>query len=452
MRGRILVVDDEPLKRITLQIELSEQGFEVFEAADAEVARQFIDTEPLDAVISDVRMPGTSGIDLLTYIKQKCPETGVILMTAYAAVDTAVLAIKRGAYDYITKPFTTRELLVKLEKLLAGTRPAEQHNETEILGRLVTVSPNMKRLFKQARAVADSDRAILLRGENGTGKGLFAEALHELSGRADKPFVHCSCTASSPSVLEGELFGHVKGAFTGALRRKAGRLELANQGTLLLEDVAEIPLELQAKLLRIVEQREFERIGGETPVHVDVWLICATRCDLPQLVQEERFREDLYSHLNAIMLNIPPLRERPNDIPVLCNYFLEKHIHLAGGRQVTITANAMDELMRYSWPGNVRELEHVMERALALCGGHEIRPAHVLPLGANSVEEATLGGLESLGEAKTGLSETLADIERRMILMALRQCEHNQVRTAQHLGIPRTTLRDKMAKYQIPGG
>ena len=467
MPRRILVVDDEPLKRITLQIELSEHGYEVYEAADAQAARRIFDARPCDVVVTDVRMPGMSGIDLLTYVKQLRPEVEVILMTAYATVDTAVLAIKRGAYDYITKPFTTQDLLVKLDRLFASRSasgaPSEgaERDGIETFGRLVARSQSMKRLFEQIRSVAPTDRTILLCGESGTGKELFAEAIHAHSARASKPLVRFSCAALQPSVLESELFGHEKGAFTGAIRQKAGRFELAHEGTMLLDEVDDIPTELQVKLLRVVEQQEFERVGGEEPVRVDVRLICATKCDLLRLVKEGRFREDLYYRLNVISLTIPPLRERPDDIPVLARHFVLKHAALVSGQRVEIAAHVIDELMRHTWPGNVRELEHVIERALAFSAspalataGHgraEIRTEHVLPLGPEGGNPAAMPVLELGDNGRLSLSETVADIERRMILLALRQCEHNQARAAQRLGIPRTTLRDKMAKYNIPG-
>jgi DNA-binding NtrC family response regulator len=251
-------------------------------------------------------------------------------------------------------------------------------------------------------------------------------------------------------VLESELFGHEKGAFTGAHRQKAGRFELANGGTILLDEVDDIPTEIQVKLLRVVERQEFERVGGEGPSRVDGRLICATKRDLLQLVKEGRFREDLYYRLNVISLAIPPLRERLEDVPVLARHFVAKHAALVGDKQVAVSPHAIDELMRHDWPGNARELEHVLERALAFCGGEEIRPEHILPLGREGGEGAGTQGLELSEVGKLGLTETVADIERRLILMALRQCNGNQARAAQKLGIPRTTLRDKMAKYNIP--
>jgi DNA-binding NtrC family response regulator len=452
MSGRILVVDDEPLKRITLQIELSEQGYEVYEAADAQSARRIFDLRPIDVVVSDVRMPGMNGLDLLAYVKQQRPEVGVILMTAYASVDSAVLAIKRGAYDYLTKPFTTEELLVKLERLLAGGKSAESSHDVERLGALVAKSEGMKRLFQQVRALADSDSTILLCGESGTGKELLAEAIHAQSRRAERPFIRFCCAGSQPGELEGDLFGRERGTPAAAAQPEAGCFELANGGTLLLRDMDEVPREIQVRLLRVIERQEFERVGGEAPTRVDVRLICVTGRDLLPLVKENRFRDDLYYRLNVLSLTIPPLRERPEDIPVLAQHFLQKRAALVGQRPVRLSPHALDELVRHKWPGNVRELEQVLERALVLCAGGEIRPGHVLPLKTEATEPTTWAGLEPAENSKLGLSETIADIERRMILMALQQCDHNQVRAAQRLGIPRTTLRDKMAKYKIPGG
>jgi DNA-binding NtrC family response regulator len=459
MPRRILVVDDEPLKRITLQIELSEHGYEVYEAADAQAAARIFDARPIDVMVSDIRMPGMNGLDLLTHFKQVRPEGEVILMTAYATVETAVLAIKRGAYDYLTKPFTTQDLLVKLEHLFASHEGPEERDDIAVFGRLMARSQIMKRLFEQVRCVAPTDRTILLCGESGTGKELFAEAIHAVSPRASKPLVRFSCAALQPSVLESELFGHEKGAFTGAIRQKAGRFELAHDGTMLLDEVDDIPTELQVKLLRVVEQQEFERVGGEAPVRVDVRLICATKRDLLKLVKEGRFREDLYYRLNVISFTIPPLRERPDDIPLLARHFVAKHASLAGGRTIEVCPHAIDELLRHGWPGNVRELEHVIERALAFCGEAggtegertEIRPEHILPLGSATTEGASGPVLELSENGRLSLTETVSDIERRMILLALRQCGNNQARAAQRLGIPRTTLRDKMAKYSIAG-
>ncbi|QOJ14771.1 MAG: sigma-54-dependent Fis family transcriptional regulator [Planctomycetia bacterium] len=449
-------MDDEPLKRITLQIELSEQGYEVYEAADAPTACRIFDSKPIDVVVSDVRMPGMGGLDLLSYVKRARPGVGVILMTAYATVDHAVLAIKRGAHDYITKPFTTPELVAKLDHLLVdgASRASDGGSDDGVacFGQLITVSAAMKRLFAQLASIADSDRTVLLCGESGTGKELFSEAIHRSSARAEHPFVACSCAALGPGVLESELFGHEKGAFTSAIRQKAGRFELADNGTLLLDEVDDIPLEVQVKLLRVVERREFERVGGEQPVRSNVRLICATKRDLSEMVRAGRFREDLYYRLNVITANIPPLRDRSEDIPLLARHFIQKHAALAAGPLPQLSPAACEELLRHRWPGNVRELEHVIERALVFCNGSaEIRPEHVLPLAPPAAASDSAALEPALSADGHGLADTMADIERRMILVALRQCAGNQARAAQRLNIPRTTLRDKMAKYGIAG-
>lgn len=461
MPRRILVVDDEPLKRVTLQIELTEHGYEVYEAPDAQAAQQIFSTRPIDVVVSDVRMPGLSGLDLLSRLKQLRPEVDVILMTAYGAIDAAVLAMKRGAYDYITKPFTTADLLAKLERLFAARPDPSNGEDVATCGRLIACSPVMKRLFEQTRSAAATDRRVLICGESGTGKELLAEAIHSQSARAAQPFIRFSCAALQPSVLESELFGHEKGAFTGAIRQKPGRFELADGGTMLIDEVDDIPTEIQVKLLRVVEQQEFERVGGEEPVRVNVRLICSTKSDLLKLVKAGRFREDLYYRLNIIMLTIPPLRERPADIPVLARHFLQKHASLVGNRPVALSPHALDELVRHNWPGNCRELEHVIERALAFScrpaggtgdGPLTIQSEHLLPLAEPTAEPVAVATADLADGTRLNLTETVSEIERNMVLLALRQCGNNQARAAQKLGIPRTTLRDKMAKYGIPGG
>jgi two-component system response regulator HydG len=309
----------------------------------------------------------------------------------------------------------------------------------------------MLRLFEQLPAAAESERTVLICGESGVGKALLAEALHERSRRGAKPLLRLNCAEARCNGLESELFGHEKGAFAGAVRQKAGRVEQAGGGTLFLDEIDDLPPGVQARLLRLIDEQQIERLGGTTPFRVDARLICATKRDLLKLVQSGRFREDLYYRLNVITLSIPPLRERPEDIPVLAAHFIEKHASLANGRAVRLSPHALDELMRYSWPGNARELEHVLERALAFSAGPEIRPEHILPLArAVSVDGAALPVEADAG--RLGLNESVADLERRLIGLALRQCNGNQARAAQRLGIPRTTLRDKMTKYGIPGG
>ena len=305
-------------------------------------------------------------------------------------------------------------------------------------------------LLRMAEQVAPAGTTVLVEGETGTGKELIAKAIHLLSPRGSGPFVRVNCGALAENLLESELFGHVRGSFTGAVDNRTGRFEAAHTGTVFLDEINSTSGKLQVKLLRVLQEHEFERVGDTQTIRVDTRVIAASNRDLLEEVEAGRFREDLYYRLNVISLAIPPLRERPEDLPVLANHFIKKHAALVGDTEVTISAHALDELMRHNWPGNARELEHVLERALAFCGGNEIRPEHILPLARETGDSARMQGLELTEVGKLGLTETVADIERRLILMALRQCNDNQARAAQKLGIPRTTLRDKMAKYNIP--
>jgi DNA-binding NtrC family response regulator len=447
-RPTVLIVDDEPLKRISLQIELSEAGYQVLDAPDGRSALRILDTRPIDIVVTDQRMPVMDGLSLLDHVKQKQPGAHVIVMTAYGTVTDAVEAMKRGAYDYILKPFKTETLLGKLERIVVqrGGLNGGRTPQALQLGRLLGRSQAMQRLFDQIRTVADSERTILIHGESGTGKELVAEAIVALSRRKDKPFTRFSCAALQPTVLESELFGHEMGAFTGAIRQKLGRFELSNGGTVFLDEVDDIPPEIQVKLLRVLEQQEFERVGGEEPIKVDVRLICATKNDLGELVEAGKFRTDLYYRLNVICLYIVPLRDRADDIPILVRHFLEKHGSIDGGPSPTISPHALDLLMSYHWPGNVRELEHVVECALTYCQNGAIGPEHIPVLGSRDEKDAQ--PVPSVAIAQ-GLTATVSDVEKQMIHAALRQAEGNQAKAAQLLNIPRTTLRDKIAKYGL---
>lgn len=445
MARRILIVDDEPLKRITLQIELAELGYEVSEASDAHSAGRVFDGQPFDLVVTDVRMPGMSGLDLLTHVKRLRPQTEVILMTAYAEVDDAVQAIKRGAYDYITKPFTTQALVDKIERLFAGRTATNAETETERFGGLLARSQSMRKLFAQARAFAEQDRTVLITGETGVGKDALAEALHAAGRRRDTALNLYQCSSVEPTRIESDLFGT-----TDEARRRfaPGRFEQSAGSGFVLDEIELLPPAAQTRLLRLIERLEIDGGDSGTPTRIDLQLLCLTRRDPGSLVRECGFREDLFFRLNAAALPVPPLRERPDDIPLLARHFAEKH----GGPSVTprtIAQVAVDLLMRHRWPGNVRELENVIERALALSDGGEIRPEHIVLFSAETGDMAP-PGLE-MSASIGGLTETMADIERRLILLALRQCEGNQAKAAHKLGVPRTTLRDKMAKYNLTG-
>lgn len=441
---RILVVDDEPLKRITLQIELSEHGYEVYEAADARAARQVFDNKPIDVVVTDVRMPGVSGLDLLSEFKQSHPEVEVILMTAYATVDTAVLAMKRGAYDYITKPFTTAELIEKLERLFASALSGRGPERTERCGRMVAQNAAMCRVLEQARAVAGAPRLVLITGPRGVGKSILADAIHTLSGADEQELVRLDCGGAPPAAFDNLFPQTGNGVSSGG----AG----GGAMTVLLDDVDLLSDESQARLLAMLNQQAFEREAERNTPLARARLLVTSRRDICQMADDGQYLQDLCERLTPLAIDMPPLRQRTDDIPALARHFIEKHRALCGDRDVRITQSAIDELLQYDWPGNVRELESKIERALALCGGDEIRPEHVLPL-ARERDEADASGAMDLSEVgRLGLHDTVADIERRMILTALRQSNNNQARAAQRLGIPRTTLRDKMAKYGISPG
>jgi two-component system, NtrC family, response regulator HydG len=445
-KGVLLVVDDEPLKRATLQIELAGAGYSVSEAADAAAAMKVIETRPVDVVITDVRMPEMDGIQLLELVKSKSPRTHVILMTAYGTVDSAVEAIKRGAYDYITKPFPTEVLVQKLDRLLAcrSIEGGDGHGGPETLGQLVGQSYASRRLFEQIRAVADSDRAVLIEGEAGSCRERVGTTLHQLSARSAGPMVKFNCTACLPELLEAELFGS---AGEGGVRR-TGRLDEAAGGTLFLDEVEALLMPLQARLLQAMDEGSFERVGGGR-VRLEARLVFGTQENLRRRAEAGKFREDLYYRLDAVHLVIPPLRDRREDIPVLVAHYLRHSAKPGDGRPVPtrVSSHAMDVLMSYHWPGNVRELENVLERAVAFAGGPEIQPRDILiPSAGQPMQEVV-----AQANMHPGLTETIAGVEQSLIDAALRRAAGNQAKAAQFLGIPRTTLRDKMAKYGMVG-
>ncbi len=429
-KGVLLVVDDEPLKRITLQIELSQVGYTVLDGADAAAAIKVLSSRPVDVVITDLRMPQMDGLQLLEQIKARWPQTHVVLMTAYGSVDSAVAAIKRGAYDYLTKPFKTEMLLEKLERLRSArgwvTDKDRPVPPPERLGSLIGVSYSARRLFQQVRAIADSDRPLLIEGENGTGKALVARAVHELGRRSARPFVTFDCSASE--TCDADLFAC---------------LEHADGGTLYLAGVDALPPAAQGRLLHVLESRTLDTSGGARPI--DVRLVCSTTLELRTGVDEGRFRQDLYYRLSAASLGVPPLRDRREDIPLLARQFLERAAAAHGDgrpRPTRLSPHAIEALLGYHWPGNARELEHVIEQAATLAGGEEIELKDIL-----LPRQGPGARAPAPSERLPGLTETIAGIERSLIDSALRRAAGNQARAAQFLGIPRTTLRDKMAKY-----
>jgi two-component system NtrC family response regulator len=446
---RILVVDDEPPQRELVAGFLRKQGFEVALAGDGEDALARFRAEPFDLVLTDQRMPGLSGLELIAALRRVNPEVAVVVMTAYGTIETAVAAIKAGAADYLTKPLNLDELLHRIravrerQRLVAENRELrlalnERHRVEGIIGE----SGRMQEVLSLVHRVAASDVTVLIQGESGTGKELIAQAIHYASPRASGPLVKVNCAALPETLLESELFGHEKGAFTGAVATRQGRFELAHGGTLFLDEIGDLPLHLQVKLLRVLQEREFERVGSNRPVSIDVRLIAATHRDLAALVKAGRFRDDLYYRLDVVTIVVPPLRERREDIPPLIDHFMRQFAGANRKRISGLTRESRELLLRYDYPGNVRELENLIERAVVLTRDDVIGPAD-LPL---TLHEP----VADMAEA-TGLTAAVEALERRMIHEALTQANRVQTRAAETLGISERVLRYKLKKYGLAG-
>ncbi len=445
----ILLVDDEPGLRDTLAEQLVERGHRVETARDGATGSEHVKRRLFDVVICDICMPQFDGLSLFRNIRKEAPGTDVILMTAYSEVSQAVAALKEGAYDYLTKPFDVDELLLQVQRIdevrrlrreLDTARTALGDRSASVV--LVGQSPAIRRIQEMVKMVAQSDAPTMITGESGTGKEVVARLVHEQSSRRDKPFVAVNCGALAENLVEAELFGHERGAFTGALRKRDGRFKAADGGTLLLDEVAELPLPAQAKLLRVLQEGAVEPLGTNTPVHVDVRIISATHRNLLERIKAGLFREDLFYRINVIELQIIPLRERPGDIPLLVNHFLAR-MAPAGKPCPTISAAAWAALTQYPFPGNVRELSHAIEHALVLCGGKEIDLQH-LPatmLSAKNGEPQT--ALPATSDIRP-LQAAIRDFEHSYLLRALKATEGKRARTAELLGISRKTLWEKL--------
>ncbi len=446
----VLVVDDDNAHRLMLATLLQDWGYRVQEASDGESAVKIIKEGPLDLVLMDVRMPGMDGIEATRRIHEYNPAVPVIIMTAYSSIPSAVEALKAGAYDYLTKPLDFDALRLTIDRALEHTLLKIENEELRQqiaklqLPELVGKSKAMQALMEVFALVAPTEATVLLTGESGTGKGLIARAIHANSSRRDHPLVEVNCAAIPETLIESELFGHEKGAFTGADRSRRGRFAQADGGTLFLDEVGELPLAVQAKLLKALQDGEIQRVGSDRPYRVDVRIVAATNRDLQQMVRDGSFREDLYYRLNVVAIEVPPLRRRKEDIPLLTEHFIEifsrKNRKLVKG----VTPQVMDIFMKYDWPGNVRELENVLERAVILMRG-EFITENDLPLSLQK-----LGAAPSVGSSSDSLPEislTLAEMEKRMILRVLEETGGNKSEAARRLGITRRTLKLKLKKY-----
>jgi two-component system response regulator HydG len=451
-RNSILVVDDDHAHRTMLKTLVGGWGYEVAEATDGNEAVQVVRERPFDLVLMDIRMVKVSGIEALSEIKAYNPAIPIIMMTAYASVDTAVEALKKGAYDYLTKPLDFDELRFAMERAMDHSQLKQENrllreslggrfDRRNIIGRSVP----MAELLETVAQVAPSEATILIVGESGTGKELIAGAIHHNSHRKEGPLVNMNCAAVTETLLESELFGHEKGAFTGAYKRKEGRFVQADGGTLFLDEVSEMSLAMQAKLLRVLQEMEITRVGGEEPLKVDVRLVAATNKDLMQEIEAGRFREDLFYRLNVVTLRIPPLRERHEDIPLLAQHFLTQ---FAQKNQKTVkgfTPQAMDRLLKYDWPGNVRELMNAVERAVVLSRSDYLGDEEFVLVFRNKPEEQRAEPVEVKGPANLPLEE----VEKTTILNTLDAAGGNKSEAARRLGITRRTLHKKLKKYGL---
>ncbi len=456
--GKVLVVDDEQGMREFLTVLLEKQGHRVTAAADGEQALKLVAEQPPDLVISDLRMPNVDGIGLLAGIRKQHPELPVILVTAYASSDSAIQAMRLGADDYITKPFRIEEIRLVVEKALARCKRRQQDQasqpavpEAPQLEGMIGRSPKMIELYKLISKIAGLDSTVLITGESGTGKELVARTIHCASPRADRPFLAINCGGIPEELLESELFGHVKGAFTGAVSHKVGLLEVANRGTVLLDEIAEMSPGLQVKLLRFLQWRSFRRVGGTEDLEVDVRLIAATNKDLAKAIADGSFREDLFYRLNVIPIHVPPLRERTEDIPLLANSLLTQFSLRQQKGLASISQEAMEALIGYAWPGNVRELENVIERAVALETADQLTLA-IVPLQIRKGDDG--GGRPgrvtvALPPEGIELEATISNVEKDLMLQALERSGWVQKRAAELLQISLRSFRHKAQKYGI---
>ncbi len=449
LKNRILLVEDDDSLRVTQAMYLEREGFEVNAVGSGGEALRRIAADQYHAVVTDLRLDEVDGLEVLAAVKEKSPETEVILLTGFGSVDTAVEAMKAGAYDYLTKPVDPDDLVITLKKAVERLQLRRQvaFLQKEVaqqagIGQIVAVSPEMQQLMTLIQQMAQNDATVLIEGESGTGKELMARYIHHSGRKADGPFVAINCGALPESLLESELFGHVKGAFTGAIKDKKGLFEVADGGTLFLDEIGETSPSFQVKLLRILEDGTFRRVGGTMEHRVNVRIIAASNKDITSLVQKGQFRRDLYYRLKVIPIYLPPLRKRVADIKPLAEHFVSHYANHMGRRPSSLSPEAIDRLQAHTWPGNVRELENAIERALIFCQGEEIQPSD-LPL------EVCMPPVEAFESLESSDDMSMETVEQAHIRRVLEHCQWNRTRAAQELGIGYNTLWRKMKKYGI---
>jgi DNA-binding NtrC family response regulator len=445
---KILLVEDEPSIAVTLGDDLTAAGHEVTHVADGKQALRLLGDTVFDCVITDVRLPGADGMEVLKAAKAARPDTEVLMMTGFATVENAVAAMRQGADDYIQKPFLNEAVLERLARLdrfrtllSENQRLKDALRDSQGLPGVIGRSRVMQDVVRVVRTVAVNDASILIEGESGTGKERIARAIHQLGNRQQAPFVALSCGALPDTLLETELFGHERGAFTDAQRLRRGRFELANGGTIFLDDIDDMPLATQVKLLRVLQERSFERVGGEQTIQVDIRVVSATKVPLLQQVKAGRFREDLYYRLNVVPIRLPPLREREGDVPLLVQHFIER---IGAGKQYTVKTDVLEAMAEYSWPGNVRELENHVAQAIAMAGGATVlRKEHLLP-----VDKTRRAALEPPTSLRS-LREVMVDAEREHLRRVLKGVGGHRTKAASVLGISRKVLWEKLKDYGI---
>lgn len=451
----ILVVEDKESMAQMLKETLESEGYGIVIARNGQEGIQNIKESHFDLVLTDLKLPKKDGLEILKTSKGETPLTPVIVMTAFGTIETAVKALKEGAFDFITKPFDTDHLLLLIKRALENQK---LHTENILLKeeltskygipKIIGKSAEISEVAQKVQKVAGAKTTVVLLGESGTGKELFARALHNLSPRKDYPFVPINCAAIPRELLESELFGHERGSFTGADAKKMGKFELADRGTIFLDEISEMDMSLQAKILRVIQEEEIERVGGVKAIRIDVRIVAASNADLEKAVEEKRFREDLFYRLNVFPIVIPPLRKRTDDIPILVDYFIKKYCTELACKEKNISDEALNILLEYQWKGNVRELENCIERALILCEGTEITPEHI-SLTRNITVENHFGNLPMHGTLENASKEAVKIAETERITRALKETRGNKSRAAELLQVSYKTLLNKIKEYKI---